>query len=167
MLRHRRIPEKPTKATPVNPPPAISSLKGSPHEAISSPLSKLLVPKLRCGRDLIYTIAQNPTPVASIAKRSTIIISIFHPPPCLCPRPRAPSPFPLSQAYGRHYPQSRLSVKTRNKGLKSKIPVSAAFLAVQDRKLSGKSTRKSPKIRFLHQADAPQGFTLDCIQRAG
>ena len=35
-----------------------------------------------------------------------------------------------------------------NKGPKSNIPVSAAFLAVQGRLLSGKFTRKSPEIRF-------------------
>ena len=36
-LRHRRIPEKPTKATPVHPPPAISTLKGPPMRPSQAP----------------------------------------------------------------------------------------------------------------------------------
>ena len=46
--------------------------------------------------------------MASLAKNNIIIISISHPAPCLCPRPRVSSLFPLSQAYERHYPQSSL-----------------------------------------------------------
>jgi len=58
-------------------------------------------------------------------------------------------------------------VVVRNKGLKSKIPVSAGFLAVQGRLLSGKFPRKRPEIRLFHRADASQGCALACIQRAG
>ena len=103
-LRHRRIPEKPTKATPVHPPPAISTLKGPP-------------------------MRPSQAPSASSSRQNFVVV--------------------------------------RNKGLKSKIPVSAGFLAVQGRLLSGKFPRKRPEIRLFHRADASQGCALACIQRAG
>jgi len=44
-----------------------------------------------------------------VARRTQHHYHLHLPPaPCLCPRPRAPSLFPLSQAYGRHCPQSSL-----------------------------------------------------------
>ena len=103
-LRHRRIPEKPTKATPVHPPPAISTLNGPP-------------------------MRPSQAPSASSSCQNFVVV--------------------------------------RNKGLKSKIPVSAGFLAVQGRLLSGEFPRKSPEIRLFHRADASQGCALACIQRAG
>ena len=103
-LRHRRIPEKPTKATPMHPPPAISTLNGPP-------------------------MRPSQTPSASSSCQNFVVV--------------------------------------RNKGLKSKIPVSAGFLAVQGRLLSGEFPRKRPKIRLFHRADASQGCALACIQRAG
>ena len=103
-MRHRRIPEKPTKATPVHPPPAISTLNGPP-------------------------IRPSQAPSASSSRQNFVVV--------------------------------------RNKGLKSKIPVSAGFLAVQGRLLSGKFPRKRPEIRLFHRADASQGCALACIQRAG
>ena len=103
-LRHRRIPEKPTKATPVHPPPAISTLNGPPTRP-------------------------SQAPSASSSRQNFVVV--------------------------------------RNKGLKSKIPVSAGFLAVQGRLLSGKFPRKRPEIRLFHRADASQGCALACIQRAG
>ena len=103
-LRHRRIPEKPTKATPVHPPPAISTLNGPP-------------------------MRPSQAPSASSSRQNFVVV--------------------------------------RNEGLKSKIPVSAGFLAVQGRLLSGKFPRKRPEIRLFHRADASQGCALACIQRAG
>ena len=103
-MRHRRIPEKPTKATPVHPPPAISTLNGPP-------------------------MRPSQAPSASSSCQNFVVV--------------------------------------RNKGLKSKIPVSAGFLAVQGRLLSGKFPRKRPEIRLFHRAGASQGCALACIQRAG
>ena len=58
-----------------------------------------------------------------------------------------PSQAPLASSSCQNF------VVVGNKGLKSKIPVSAAFLAVQGRLFSGELTQKSPEIRPLHGAD--------------
>ena len=71
--------------------------------------------------------------------------------------PMKPSQAPSASSSCRSF------VVVRNKGPKSKIPVSAGFLAVQGRLLSGKLTQKSPEIRFFHEADASQRCALACI----
>ena len=74
-------------------------------------LRSIQMPLERGGRDTKkrippFNLHNRPKPGRRWSKRrihNIIIISISHPAPCLCPRPRAPSPFSLSQAFGRDY----------------------------------------------------------------